>query len=174
MKLKDLAYALGISPSMVSRLAKRGMPVTSIADAEKWRKKNIDPSYMKQNRVRTKEAAKVPKRHDDLVTEKELIRAMWGEETPRHVFNPMQIAGALGLTGIHVSGWQVFALTNTLFGFYNETLMKSFGIPAACPDSLKLRPPSPEFDRLLSDLSKRVGEAIEFGINFRAKEMSEP
>ena len=47
---KDLARGLGISQSMVSRLAKQGMPVTSIAAAKRWRDRNINPALSKESR----------------------------------------------------------------------------------------------------------------------------
>lgn len=39
---KDLAQALGISASMVSRLAKQGMPTDSTAGAQRWRDQNLE------------------------------------------------------------------------------------------------------------------------------------
>lgn len=41
MQLKDLAAGLGISPAMVSKLKRRGMPVDSVEAAEKWRKRHL-------------------------------------------------------------------------------------------------------------------------------------
>jgi phage terminase Nu1 subunit (DNA packaging protein) len=51
MKIKDLAYALGISESMAHRLKKRGMPVHTIEDAERWRAKHLDATRTKQHRL---------------------------------------------------------------------------------------------------------------------------
>lgn len=53
MMQKDLAAALGISPAMVSRLAKRGMPTDSLERAQKWRRKNLPMARMKGNRADT-------------------------------------------------------------------------------------------------------------------------
>lgn len=50
MKQKDLAVALKISPSMVSRLKHQGMPVNSIAAAKRWREQCLDPSLVKEIR----------------------------------------------------------------------------------------------------------------------------
>jgi len=46
MTKKDLALALGISASMVSRLIKRGMPV-DVERAKRWRRRHIEPGRMK-------------------------------------------------------------------------------------------------------------------------------
>ncbi|OJU91023.1 MAG: hypothetical protein BGO13_00210 [Burkholderiales bacterium 66-5] len=50
---KELAQALGISGSMVSRLAKRGMPTDSVARAERWRRRHLEPGRMKGQRLDT-------------------------------------------------------------------------------------------------------------------------
>lgn len=50
MTQKELAQALGITPGMVSRLAKRGMPVDSVERAQRWRKRHLEPSRIKGNR----------------------------------------------------------------------------------------------------------------------------
>lgn len=41
MNGKQLAQALGLSPSMVCKLRKRGMPMTSVEAAQKWRKRHL-------------------------------------------------------------------------------------------------------------------------------------
>jgi hypothetical protein len=46
-----LAVALGISQGMVSRLVRDGMPTASVAEAEAWRRQNLDPSFTKDNRM---------------------------------------------------------------------------------------------------------------------------
>ena len=48
---KDLAAALGISGAMVSRLAKRGMPVDSLERAERWRARHLEPARTKAWRM---------------------------------------------------------------------------------------------------------------------------
>src|SRR2546427_11229866 len=56
MNRKQLAAALGISPSMVTRLAKRGMPTDSVDRAKRWRNRHIEPGRMKSNRADTFDA----------------------------------------------------------------------------------------------------------------------
>ncbi len=53
MLKKELAQALGISGSMVSRLAKRGMPTDSVARAERWRRRHLEPGRVKGQRLDT-------------------------------------------------------------------------------------------------------------------------
>lgn len=57
MMLKDIAEGLGISAAMVSKLKKRGMPVTSVAAAEKWRRRHLEPARTKGLRAGTTRAA---------------------------------------------------------------------------------------------------------------------
>lgn len=47
MTKAELAQALGISASMVSRLARRGMPVDCVDRAKRWRKRHIEPGRIK-------------------------------------------------------------------------------------------------------------------------------
>lgn len=48
MKMIDLARELGISTSMVSRLAKRGMPTDSVERAARWRRRHLEPARTKR------------------------------------------------------------------------------------------------------------------------------
>ncbi|QEA13777.1 helix-turn-helix domain-containing protein [Comamonas flocculans] len=56
MQKKELAELLGISASMVSRLAKRGMPTDTIERATRWRNRHLEPSRVKGNRPDQKAA----------------------------------------------------------------------------------------------------------------------
>lgn len=47
MLKKELAQLLGISGSMVSKLAKSGMPTDTLERAQRWRKRHLDPGRMK-------------------------------------------------------------------------------------------------------------------------------
>jgi transcriptional regulator with XRE-family HTH domain len=51
MMQKELAEALGVSPAMVSKLAKRGMPTDSLERAQRWRKRHLEPGRIKRNRA---------------------------------------------------------------------------------------------------------------------------
>lgn len=53
MQQKDLAALLGVSPAMVSRHAKQGMPTDSLERALKWRKRKLSPSRVKGVRLGT-------------------------------------------------------------------------------------------------------------------------
>lgn len=50
MQQKELAVLLDISPAMVSRLAKRGMPTDSLERAERWRRRHLEPGRVKGRR----------------------------------------------------------------------------------------------------------------------------
>jgi hypothetical protein len=50
MQQNELAKLLGISPAMVSRLAKRGMPTDTLERAERWRKRHLEPGRVKGSR----------------------------------------------------------------------------------------------------------------------------
>lgn len=58
MLQKELAALLGVSPAMVSRLAKRGMPVDSLERAERWRRRHLEPGRVKGARLDRSQASK--------------------------------------------------------------------------------------------------------------------
>lgn len=47
MLKKELAELLGISPAMVTKLAKIGMPTDTVEKAKRWRKLRLDPGRVK-------------------------------------------------------------------------------------------------------------------------------
>lgn len=83
MQQNELAKLLGISPAMVSRLAKRGMPTDTLERAERWRKRHLEPGRVKGARFDpnqpskatvTKQAAHAPAAasvHGELLAEVE-------------------------------------------------------------------------------------------------------
>jgi len=50
MQKNELAKLLDLSPSMVTKLTKRGMPTDSLERAEKWRRRNLEPGRVKGSR----------------------------------------------------------------------------------------------------------------------------
>ncbi len=55
MTRTELAALLGVSPSMVSRLAKRGMPTDDVERARRWRRRHLEPARVKGVRADTRE-----------------------------------------------------------------------------------------------------------------------
>jgi hypothetical protein len=53
MQQKELARLLDISPAMVSRLAKKGMPTDDLERAQRWRKRHLEPGRVKGMRADT-------------------------------------------------------------------------------------------------------------------------
>jgi hypothetical protein len=60
MQQKELATLLDISPAMVSRLVKRGMPTDTIERAERWRRRHLEPGRVKGSRADTIKPALAP------------------------------------------------------------------------------------------------------------------
>jgi len=60
MQQNELAKLLDISPAMVSRLKKQGMPTDSLERAERWRKRHLEPGRIKGSRFDPKKTAKPP------------------------------------------------------------------------------------------------------------------
>lgn len=60
MQQNELAKLLDISPAMVSRLAKRGMPTDTVERAERWRKRHLEPGRVKGSRFDPNRKAKPP------------------------------------------------------------------------------------------------------------------
>lgn len=61
LKRQDLADALGVTTMQVSRLARRGMPTSSVREARAWRLANLDPSQAREFRVHTRRRVQPPK-----------------------------------------------------------------------------------------------------------------
>lgn len=79
MKKKDLAQALGISGSMVSRLAKQGMPTDSVSAARAWRELHLETVRMKGFRADTlytpQPSKRVPAAEDAMRTARAVLDA---------------------------------------------------------------------------------------------------
>ena len=60
MKQYELAELLGITPAMVSKLARRGMPTDSLERATRWRKRHLEPGRVKGSRYGTEATAARP------------------------------------------------------------------------------------------------------------------
>ena len=58
MQQKELAALLGVSPAIVSRHAKRGMPTDTLERAEKWRRRHLEPGRVKGARYEPSHTAK--------------------------------------------------------------------------------------------------------------------
>lgn len=179
MKIKDIAYALGISDSMASRLAKRGMPTHSIEAAQKWRAKNLDSSMTKQNRVDGNQGGRkiwreqYPKTTapvagtrvaaDDPV---QLIAYMRGH-LPARLFNPRAIAAVLCDVGLPVGGEKALRLAGHLYLYYMRLIDPADEIGCEVPQELEHAPNSPEFkaeakviDELMAEWTRRRLERI--------------
>lgn len=59
MLKRELAQALGISPAMVTKLVKRGMPADSLERAQRWRRRHLEPSRVKGVRFEPKRADRI-------------------------------------------------------------------------------------------------------------------
>ena len=58
MQQQELAALLGVSPAMVSRHVKKGMPTDTLERAEKWRRRHLEPGRVKGVRYEPKRTAK--------------------------------------------------------------------------------------------------------------------
>lgn len=59
MLQKELAKILGISPAMVSKLKKLGMPVDDPDRSRRWRKRNLEPGRIKGSRFDPNRGAQI-------------------------------------------------------------------------------------------------------------------
>jgi hypothetical protein len=60
MKQYELAGLLDITPAMVSKLAKRGMPTDSVERAARWRKRHLEPGRVKGSKYGTEASPEAP------------------------------------------------------------------------------------------------------------------
>lgn len=159
MKSKELAYALGISAAMVSKLAKRGMPTHSIEEAEKWRKKNLDPTRTKQNRADSNQGGRraKPGQRPRPVGSASIAQAVAAdprpfdtfmqEVLPASLFQPLAIAAIMDDAGIQITGQQAMHLTAHLFMYYMGAIDPSGEeMQFVIPKGLNLRPGTPEYE----------------------------
>lgn len=176
MKMKDLAYALGISDSMASRLAKKGMPTYSIEAAEKWRAKNLDPSMTKQNRAdgnqggRKGQSGQRPRpAGTDAVAQPfaddadPLITYM-RESLPARLFDPCVVAAVMSDAGLSVGGDKVLRFTAFMYMHYMRLIDPADEYGCVLPDGLVHRPGSPGFNavaRVIDGLMERWGTRLE-------------
>lgn len=62
MLKKDLAEALNISTTMVTKLERRGMPTSSVQAARVWRDKHLHPGYRKEYKLGSSGRRRQPQR----------------------------------------------------------------------------------------------------------------
>lgn len=62
MLKKDLAEALNISVTMVTKLERRGMPTSSVQAARVWRDKHLHPGYRKEYKLGSSGRRRQPQR----------------------------------------------------------------------------------------------------------------
>lgn len=87
MQQKELASLLDISPAMVSRLVKKGMPTDTLERAEKWRKRHLEPGRVKGTRIDTVKAT--------LAQPASLVRTAKGVPQPGDLLQDQMKAAAL-------------------------------------------------------------------------------
>jgi hypothetical protein len=175
MKIKDLAYALGISDSMASRLVKRGMPAHSVEAAQKWRAKNLDPSMTKQNRADGNQGGKKEWRerrgarsvaypHAAVDDPADPLITYMREKLPARLFSPMAIAAILSDAKLPASGEKVLRLTAMLYLYYMRLIDPADEIGCVVPLGLEHGPSSPEFKavaKVIDGIMARRNAAIE-------------
>ncbi len=84
MQQKELSKLLGLSPAMVSRLAKRGMPTDSLERAERWRRRHLEPGRVKGARFDPKQTANSDHAWVEVMTEqvRDLLRQLPDDANP--------------------------------------------------------------------------------------------
>lgn len=158
MKLKDIAYALGISDSMASRLVKKGMPTHSIEAAEKWRAKNLDPSRTKQHRADGNQGGRrgAPARHPRPVGSAGNAQAAADDAAflfdsfiqallPSRLFKPMGIAAVMHDAGLPVDGAKALRVAAHLYLYYMRLIDPADKMGCVIPKGLEHPPSSLEF-----------------------------
>jgi hypothetical protein len=175
MKIKDLAYALGISEAMVYRHMEKGMPTASIELAEKWRAKRLDPMRTKSGRSdgntgKRAEGGAWPAAGDGgRVSAAEMERLakdpFWNHlekwqcrDLPEALCDPIMIAFLARQAGLHLDGRQALGLAQNLFVYYRTVLdpggqdRHRFEVPAM----LGFRPCDEGFDIVAGIIERAV------------------
>jgi hypothetical protein len=154
MKLKDLAYALKISPSMASRLVKKGMPDHSIEAAEKWRTKNLDPVRTKRFRADGNQGGRKAAAAQPAVAIRQ-FDSLIQERLPACLFRPLGIAALMHDAGLPVDGALAMRLADCLFMYY-ATLLDPDGerLQFVIPEDLRHAPGTPEHAAVVSAIDE--------------------
>lgn len=174
MKIKDLAYALGISGSMASRLAKKGMPTHSIEAAEKWRAKNLDPSMTKQNRAdgnqggRKGQPGQRPAGSDAIAqavaADPDPLTAYLLETLPARLFDPRAVAAAARDAGMPIGGEKALRFTACLYLYYMFLIDPAGKLGCVVPPGLVHLPGSPGYLDMVKAIDElTAGWASKFG-----------
>lgn len=171
MKIKDLAYALGISDSMASRLAKKGMPTHSIEAAQKWRAKNLDPSMTKANRVDGNQGGRkgwqqkrrIPVALADGTQAASAdaaapLVAYMQEWLPSRLFDPKSIAKVLSIVGVSVGGDKVLRLAGVLYLNYMCLIDPADELGCILPPGLGHEIGSPEYGEMVKAIDAFMAE----------------
>ena len=81
MKQYELAQQLGITPGMVSRLVKKGMPTDSLERAQRWRKRHLEPGRIKGARfvLNAKPAVKPAPAHAPQDPDLQILEDDWDD-----------------------------------------------------------------------------------------------
>ena len=168
MKIKELAYALNLSEQMTYRCISRGMPRHSIEEAEKWRRKHLDPSKTKEARAGGNSGLRAGRGQSELLpSDEELLRGdkfyrqleHWlFLEFPKQLCDPLAIAAVASDAGLKLNGREVLRFTQHLFAYYHRVV----GIPplvtkVEIPDMLCFRPDEWQFDRVSGIIENVVG-----------------
>lgn len=81
MLKKDLAEELGISPAMVTKLTKRGMPSDTPEAAREWRRRNLEPGKVKPGTAYPRAVPASPVRVSAATADATVNEAQWAMDT---------------------------------------------------------------------------------------------
>ena len=156
MKKQDLATALGVSPSMVSRLARRGMPTDDVERAKRWRKRHLETGRTKGVRYDPKAMDAMQKQHETLMAQALAEAKRSAGPSLRDALSCLNEA----LAGLPEPGTIPKEATDTLFRLFFAAVVARFGGLDAARlhwwDWCSLLPEDAAEDEALADLLERT------------------
>ncbi len=123
MKQAELCEALGLSKGQVSKLVARGMPTDSVANAEAWRRRNLEPMM-----VASHQAKKRPTPVESTTTPNPIDAVLFGV-LPQLLLDRMELLAVLVDAGIEPTAEDLDAIGAGLAGHLHRVLIERMGFP---------------------------------------------
>lgn len=123
MRQAELCEALGLSKGQVSKLVARGMPTDSVANAEAWRRRNLEPMM-----VASHAAKKRPSPAEPTPPVNPIDAVLFGV-LPRLLLDRLELLAVLVDAGIEPTPEDLDAIGAGLAGHLSRVLIEYLGCP---------------------------------------------
>lgn len=123
MRQTELCEALGLSKGQVSKLVARGMPTDSVANAEAWRRRHLEPMMVASHREKKRPHAAEPSSAPNP------IDAVVFGVLPHLLLDRLALLAVLVDAGIEPTAEDLDAIGAGLAGHLRRVLVDGMGFP---------------------------------------------